>query len=139
MGGGAIHVRGALIVTNSMFTDNLTNSYGGGINLENTNGNVDSNKVDCEFTGNGSDAGGGLYAGTFGSVVRVTNSRFKLNTSTILNSKGGGIFLSTGALVVTDSTLTRVAGDKCNAVAAEPRQVIAGTINNGRGHFLGSE
>jgi predicted outer membrane repeat protein len=55
-GGGAIHVRGPLSVANSTFSDNLTSSYGGAINFENTvSGTANSIIVNSTFDGNGSD------------------------------------------------------------------------------------
>src|SRR5881394_642510 len=104
-GGGAIFVRGSLSVTNSSFSENLTSSYGGAINFENsTNGAANSNIINSTFNGNGSDVGGGLYMAIFGSVMNVTNCSFTGNTSTIVNSRGGGIYQSTGTLNITRSS-----------------------------------
>ncbi len=106
-GGGAICVRGSLTVSHSTFNGNLTSSYGGAINFENVNaGSANSSLIDSTFDGNGSDAGGGLYLAIFGSVMNVTNCIFTRNTSTILNSKGGGIYQSIGALNITRSTFS---------------------------------
>jgi len=106
-GGGAIYVRGPLSVTNSSFSENLTSSYGGAVNFENTTtGTANSNISNSAFNGNGSDAGGGLYVGTFGSIMSVTNCSFTGNTSTLINSRGGGIYQSTGTLNITRSTFS---------------------------------
>src|SRR5262249_18942417 len=106
-GGGAICVLGPLSVTNSTFTENLTSGYGGAIDFQNvTAGTANSSISDSTFDGNGSDAGGGLFVAVFGSVMSVTNCSFTRNTSTILNSKGGGIYQSTGTLNITRSTLS---------------------------------
>ncbi len=103
-GGGAIHVRGAINVSNSTFDNNVANSVGGGINAEVPTG--DSIITNSTFTGNGADAGGGVAAGTSSTnTMRIINSTFNRNTSTILNSKGGGIYHFFGNLQVTGSTL----------------------------------
>jgi hypothetical protein len=103
---GAIYIQGAGRF-NSSFSENLTSSYGGAINFVNiTSGAANSNIINSVFNGNGSDAGGGLYVGVFGSVMNVTNCSFTGNTSNILNSKGGGIYQSTGTLNITRSSFS---------------------------------
>ena len=105
-GGGAIHIRGPLTVTDSTFTDNIASGYGGAINAHNLTAGADSNITDCQFDNNGADAGGGIAAGNFGSITRVTKSTFRHNTSTVINSKGGAIFQIDGTLNVVSSTLS---------------------------------
>ncbi len=109
-GGGAIWNSGVLNVTNSTFTDNVANAMGGAINNQTPGGTGDSTIVDSTFTGNGADGGGGLavvtQAGAFPSAMRITNSVFRRNTATLLNSRGGAIYQAFGTLYVIGSTLS---------------------------------
>src|SRR4029078_3244589 len=94
-------------VTNSTFNENLASSYGGAINFQNiTTGTANSSIMNSVLNGNGSDAGGGLYVAVFGTTISVTDCSFTGNTSTIVNSKGGGIYQSTGTLNITRSTFS---------------------------------
>ncbi|HEX6648677.1 MAG TPA: choice-of-anchor Q domain-containing protein, partial [Pyrinomonadaceae bacterium] len=109
-GGGAILVRGALNVSNSTFNNNIANSLGGGINADTSGLNGgDSTITNTQFTGNSGDAGGGVAVGTQVGVnpnaMRIINSTFNRNISTIINSKGGGIYHGFGTLHVIGSTL----------------------------------
>ena len=109
-GGGAIWVSGAINVTNSTFTDNVANAMGGAINNQTPGGTGDSSIADSSFTGNGADAGGGVAVGTvtgaFPSAMRITNSTFRRNTATLINSRGGAIYHASGTLSVIGSTLS---------------------------------
>lgn len=109
-GGGAIWVSGAINVTNSTFTDNVANALGGAINNQTPAGAGDSSIVDSSFTGNGADAGGGVAVGTvtgaFPTAMRITNSTFRHNTATLINSRGGAIYHVSGTLSVIGSTLS---------------------------------
>lgn len=106
-GGGAISVRGALNVSNSTFTNNVANHLGGAINADTSSASaVDSTITNSVFNGNAADAGGGVAVGTFGSAMRIVNSKFTRNTSNLLNFRGGAIFHSFGNLHVIGSTLT---------------------------------
>lgn len=104
-GGGAIHVRGKLSVVNSSFNNNVANSLGGAINADNGS-NGDSNITNSTFEGNSADAGGGVAVGSFGVTMRIMNSKFIRNISTLVNSRGGAIYHVHGNLHVTGSTLT---------------------------------
>ncbi|HEU4507277.1 MAG TPA: choice-of-anchor Q domain-containing protein, partial [Pyrinomonadaceae bacterium] len=104
-GGGAILVRGALNVSNSTFTNNVANSLGGAINADNTGTSSDSSITSSTFNGNAADAGGGVAVGSFGGVMRISNSKFTRNTSNLLNSRGGAIYQVHGNLHVIGSTL----------------------------------
>ena len=105
-GGGAIHVRGLLNVSNSTFSNNVANSLGGAINADNNGASGDSNITNSTFNGNAADAGGGVAVGSFGGTMRITNSKFTRNTSTLINSRGGAIYHFFGTLHVIGSTLT---------------------------------
>ena len=105
-GGGAILVRGALNVSNSTFSNNVANGLGGAINADTSSASgVDSTITNSVFNGNAADAGGGVAVGTFGSAMRITNSKFTRNTSTLINSRGGAIYHFFGNLHVIGSTL----------------------------------
>ena len=101
--GGIVH--GALSVVNSKFNGNIASALGGGIHATSLNGG-DSNITDSTFDDNGSDAGGGLAVSNLNSVMRVLNCKFRGNSSTLLNARGGGIYHYTGNLQLVSSTLT---------------------------------
>ncbi|HEX5875558.1 MAG TPA: choice-of-anchor Q domain-containing protein [Pyrinomonadaceae bacterium] len=105
-GGGAIHARGKLSVSNSTFNNNVANSLGGAINVDTNGATGDSNITNSTFDGNAADAGGGVSVGSFGSAIRIENSKFTRNTSTLLNSRGGAIYQTHGTLHLVGSTLT---------------------------------
>lgn len=109
-GGGAILVRGSINVSTSTFTDNVANAMGGAINSESQIGSVDSSITNSTFTGNGADAGGGVAVSTLtGSqptAMRITNSTFRRNTASLINSRGGAIYHMFGTLYVSGSTLS---------------------------------
>lgn len=108
-GGGAIWSSGAINVTKSTFTDNVANAMGGAINNQTPGGTGDSGIVDSTFIGNGADGGGGVSVvtqpGAFPSAMRITNSVFRGNTATLINTRGGAIYHGFGTLHVIGSTL----------------------------------
>jgi len=109
-GGGAINVRGSINVTSSTFTDNVANGLGGGIYSNSLVDYGDSAITNSTFTGNGADAGGGVAVGTLTgikpSAMRITNSTFRRNTASLINSRGGAIYHFSGTLYVNGSTLS---------------------------------
>ncbi|MFN2407499.1 MAG: choice-of-anchor Q domain-containing protein, partial [Pyrinomonadaceae bacterium] len=105
-GGGAIFARGGLNVTNSTFNSNVANAVGGGINTDSGSATADSNITNSTFNSNGADAGGGVASGSFSFPLRIVKSTFTNNSSTIINSKGGGIYHFFGKLEVIGSTLS---------------------------------
>ena len=105
-GGGAIFARGGLSVANSTFNGNVANAVGGGINTDSSSGTGDSNITNSTFNGNNADAGGGVAAGTFSFPLRIVKSSFTNNSSTIINSKGGGIYHFFGKLEIIGCTLS---------------------------------
>jgi len=109
-GGGAIYAYGALNVSNSKFSDNAANGYGGAVNSDGTLGTGDSAITNSTFTGNAADAGGGVSVATAVGVhptaMRITNSTFRQNEATLINSRGGAIYQLTGTLYVAGSTLS---------------------------------
>jgi len=109
-GGGAIWVAGAINITKTTFTDNVANGMGGAINNQTPGSTGDSIIADSTFTGNGADAGGGVAVatatGAFPSAIRITNSTFRRNTATLVNSRGGAIYHAFGTLSIIGSTLS---------------------------------
>ncbi len=104
--GGAVDGQ-TLTVTNSIFSDNTASSYAGG--LIGWKGLLMMNSV---FSGNTAAMyGGGLASNNCcnPSPVAITNSLFYSNTA---SSGAGGIYLMSGVMTVTNSTLVNnYAGD----------------------------
>ena len=93
--GGGISNYGTVIVNNSTFSGNSSDS-GGGI----WNGYNDTLTVNnSTFSGNTANVGGGISAG---GTVTVSRSTFDGNTA---NYSGGGIY-SSGTLIVSNSTFS---------------------------------
>jgi hypothetical protein len=105
-GGGAIFARGGLTVTNSIFNSNVANGMGGGINTDISSATAGSNITNSTFNGNNADAGGGVAVISFTLPLRIVKSTFTNNSSTVLNSKGGGIYHAFGKLEVIGCTLS---------------------------------
>jgi len=108
-GGGAINVGGSVNVANSTFTDNVANGLGGGIHFISQVGDVDSAITNSTFTGNSADAGSGVWVatltGSHPTAMRITNSTFRNNNSSLINSRGA-INLNFGTLYVTGTTVS---------------------------------
>src|SRR6185369_128910 len=109
-GGGAINSNGSITVTNSTFTDNVANGLGGAIQSVSAVGSGDSAITDSSFSGNNADAGGGVAVATLTgsrpSAMRITNSTFRRNIASLINSRGGAIYHFFGTLYVNGSTLS---------------------------------
>jgi len=94
--GGAIYADGTLTVSNSTFTGNSVDSYGGAI--FSFDGTVTI--TDSTFTDNSADAGGAI---SNSGTVTISNSTFTGNSA---RGVGGAIFSFDGTLTISNSTFT---------------------------------
>jgi uncharacterized repeat protein (TIGR01451 family) len=95
--GGAIYNSGTLAVTDSTFSGNSANHWGGGV--YNYHGTLTvSNST---FSGNNAAVGGGVY--NYQGTLAVTDSTFSGNSA---NSGGGGVGNNQGTLTVSNSTFS---------------------------------
>ena len=95
--GGGINNFGTLVVTNSVFTDNLASDYGGGLSYTGGLPPIGGGGIDNEggsllvdsstFTSNASFEGGGIL-NSYGGIATVDNSTFTNNSA---RSAGGAI------------------------------------------------
>jgi hypothetical protein len=132
--GGGINTNGALTITNSSVSGNVSSSDGGGI--ESAGGSVtiiNSTVLDNKSSG----FGGGIDAN--GGLVTITNSTVSGNTS---SSNGGGVW-SSGDVVVTNSavsnnkTTSSGGGIRNTATLTLTNSTLSGNTasNNGGGIF----
>ena len=105
LGGGAIYSDGGkLTITNSLFTDSSTSTFGGGVMIYNGTLTV----KDSTFSGNSAALGGGITS--YNSTVTVSGSTFASNStvsSQIADGSGGGIYAEGGQVTVSNSTFFR--------------------------------
>ena len=101
---------GSVNVTNSTFNNNVTNALGGAISSDSLSGAGDSSITNSTFDGNSADAGGGVAVSTAtglqANAMRITNSTFRHNSASLINSRGGAIYHGFGTLYVSGSTLS---------------------------------
>jgi CSLREA domain-containing protein len=110
IGGGIAHTRGRLRVTNSVISDNVSDSSGGGIEVS---GSDDEGRLLLKRTtlsGNTSNADGGNFGGGgiglsyFGEgTLKATNVTISGNTAF---ANGGGIFSYAGEMALNGTTVT---------------------------------
>ena len=110
--GGGINNFGTLVVTNSVFTNNLASNYGGGISYTGGLPPIGGGGIDNEggtlvvnnstFTSNASFEGGGIL-NSYSGTATVNNSIFAKNSS---RTEGGGIYNISGTLTIYDSNFT---------------------------------
>jgi CSLREA domain-containing protein len=100
-GGGGIHALGPLGVTRSTFDANRSDFRGGAISAGSLTA-VELRVTDSTFERNGANTGGAIGMYSVGSVLHVTNSTIRLNTTTGFT---GGIYQSLGTLNVTNSSV----------------------------------
>jgi uncharacterized repeat protein (TIGR01451 family) len=103
-GGGIHHYDGALVITGTQILSNSTATAGGGIYAD-----WEITVTNSLVQGNRADLGGGVYVDWY-AVAALDGVQVVSNTGVIT---GGGVFLDTGLLTVTHSTIAE------NATAGE--------------------
>jgi predicted outer membrane repeat protein len=102
-GGGISSIGGTLLITNSRFIGNSTNSRGGGIFVRDGNLTV----INSTFNNNSANVGGGIQIDR-GETVNIVDSTFSGNSA----YTGGGIFNNNGSnLNVSNCTFDNNSGD----------------------------
>jgi len=149
-GGGGIHNRGKLKLSETVISENTSNFGGGGIHnvgtltidkstiIANTTvmnsglgGGVYSQFggltiTDCLVTGNGSLAGGGITI--FTGTAKVTGTTVSDNSS---SGSGGGIFSVSANLILTNSTLSNNTGFNGGGLSVDQQGAVpTTTLNN---------
>ncbi len=114
LNGGGISNEGTLTITNSTISDNTASSAGGGIanfgTLTLANSTLSGNSLTS-----GANVGGGLY--NFDGTAILTNSTLSGNSSTF----GGGIYMESGSMTMTNCTLSANSGGGI--------RIFSGTVN----------
>lgn len=118
--GGAIFVGGSASITGGVFENNISDSWGGAINVQ--SGGLELRNV--TFRENiaaegvsGSSYGGGAINAAAGASVSVRGSHFEANSG-----NGGGAIRSAGSLTVSDASFVRNdASDSGGAIEAGMR------------------
>nr|WP_293837408.1 S8 family serine peptidase [uncultured Arsenicibacter sp.] len=85
--GGGVFSYGPISIDNTLFTNNLTNSSGGGLYIDRSGGS--STITDTRFQQNRATGGAGFYIET--ATASITSSTIASNTAT---SGGGGVFVT---------------------------------------------
>jgi predicted outer membrane repeat protein len=120
--GGAIHVIGTLVVSNSAFVDNHAGLHGGAVS---TAGAGDATFINSTFSGNTADHdGGAIYAD---GTVAVLNSTLAENLADSNNDGtgfGGGIFRLSGTTLLQNT----IVADNARSLLTIPND-ISGTVD----------
>src|SRR5262249_50722014 len=115
----------------------IANGVGGGIYSLSQTGYGDSAITNSTFTGNGADAGSGVEAvtqkGSNPTSMRITNSTFRRNNASLINSRGA-IHLTFGTLYVTGTT---VSDNENYGIAAAPETNVTIADSTISGNTLG--
>jgi predicted outer membrane repeat protein len=95
---GVIYSSGDIVISDSVFQNNVGSGYPGGIYLDGGNLTID----DSIFSNNSSNYAGVIQFESAGDLI-INNSDF-INNSSYTN--GGAIYVSSGNFTITDSTFT---------------------------------
>ena len=135
-GGGIHHFNGALIITGTQILSNSTATAGGGIYAD-----WEITVTNSLVQGNRADLGGGVYV-DWNAIAALDGVQVLSNTGVIT---GGGVFLDTGLLTVTHSTIAEnaTAGEgggfystgAANTLAITATRIISNTAGNGGALF----
>jgi uncharacterized repeat protein (TIGR01451 family) len=135
-GGGIHHYDGALVITGTQILSNSTATAGGGIYAD-----WEITVTNSLVQGNRADLGGGVYVDWY-AVAALDGVQVVSNTGVIT---GGGVFLDTGLLTVTHSTIAEnaTAGEGGgfystgvdNSLTISATRILSNTAGNGGALF----
>jgi uncharacterized repeat protein (TIGR01451 family) len=135
-GGGIHHYDGALVITGTQILSNSAPTAGGGIYAD-----WEITVTNSLVQGNRADLGGGVYV-DWNAIAALDGVEVVSNTAIIT---GGGVFLDTGLLTVTHSTIAEnaAAGEgggfystgAANTLAISATRILSNTAGNGGALF----
>ena len=107
--GGGINNSGTLTITHSAFSGNNAGAFGDGGGIRN-GGTLDI--TNSAFSGNSARYGGGAYSG---DTTTITNSTFSGNSADI----GGGIYNAFGPTTLSNTIVANSAGGNCDGTITD--------------------
>ncbi|MBP7688090.1 MAG: right-handed parallel beta-helix repeat-containing protein, partial [Thermoflexales bacterium] len=131
-GGGVYQNNGPLQIANTLVQSNTaTTFFGGGLESHTDSLTLIDVNVSGNHTvgGGGQGYGAGLYVASFANPLRVNRSLFYNNVASHASSQGGGIYLTSPALITNTTIYSNSAGNGGNGFNYNSSYVITLTNN----------